>query len=84
MFPKIWNELGTYYHDITPISRFKRIVRAHYINNYKKSIRCDNIYVVDNALKLIRHKMDPHLLNTNKIVKMEMCKGRRLTLNSTF
>ena len=36
MFPKIWNELGTYYHDITPISRFKRIVRAHYINNYKK------------------------------------------------
>ena len=25
MFPKIWNELGKYYHDITPISRFKRI-----------------------------------------------------------
>ena len=43
MFPKIWNELGTYYHNITQISRFKRIVRAHYINNYKKSIRCDNI-----------------------------------------
>ena len=41
-------------------------------------------YVVDNALKLIKHKMDPHLLNTNTIVKMEMCKGRRLTLNSTF
>ena len=41
-------------------------------------------YVVDNALKLIKHKMDPHLLNTNKIVKMEMCKGRRLTLDSTF
>ena len=41
-------------------------------------------YVVDNALKLIKHKMDPHFLNTNKIVKMEMCKGRRLTLNSTF
>ena len=41
-------------------------------------------YVVDNALKLIEHKMDPHLLNTNKIVNMAMCKGRRLTLNSTF
>ena len=42
------------------------------------------MYVVDNALKLIKHTMDPHLLNTNKIVKMEMCKGRRLTLNSIF
>ena len=42
-------------------------------------------YVVDNALKLIKHNMDPHLLNTNKIVKMEMrSKGLRLTLNSTF
>ena len=84
MFPKIWNHLGTYYHDITPISRFKGIVRVHYINNYKKNPFDVITYVVDNALKLIKHKMDPHLLNINTIVRMEMCKGRRQTLNSTF
>ena len=61
-----------------------------YINSYFTTLLacCFNVNQdldsIDNALKLIRHKMDPHLLNTNKIVKMEMCKGRRLTLNSTF